>query len=303
MKKLEVELCGIRMRNPLMLAAGVLGISPSLLKRVADAGAGAVVTKSLGVEPREGFSGPVLVDLGYGLLNAMGLPNPGVKEFCRELEEFGEIGVPVVASVYGFSVEEYVEVAAYAERYVDAVELNVSCPHVEKVGVQFGQSPELLREVVEAVKSAVRKPVFVKLTPNVANIAKMAIIAEDAGADAIVAINTVRGLAINPELRRPELSAVFGGLSGPAIKPIALRCVYEIYQRANIPVVGCGGILTWRDAVEFLMAGASAIQIGSAIYYRGVGVFSEISRGLSRFLDSSEFSSVEELVGIAHRSA
>ena len=297
MVELSVKLAGLRLRNPTMLAAGILGLSAHTLKRAYEAGAGAVVSKSIGREPRPGFRTPILVELDCGLLNAVGLSNPGVERFSEEVRALKGAGVPVIVSVFGFKPEDY---ALVARRLVEAgalaVELNVSCPHVSGVR-EIGSRPELVEAVVRVVKDVVDVPVFVKLSPNVTDVARIGLAAEGAGADGVVAINTVRALAIDIELRRPVLSAGFGGLSGPAIKPIALRAVCELYHALDVPVVGCGGITSWRDAVEFILAGASAIQIGSAIYYKGLGVFRAIVGGLERYMHEHGYSRVADMVG------
>jgi len=300
--RLAVEIAGLKLANPTMLAAGILGMSGLSLKSVIDAGAGAVVTKSLGLKPREGYPNPTVVQVDCGLLNAMGLPNPSIRYFAEEISEAKETGVPIIVSLYGFSSEEFVNVAKDAvEAGADALELNVSCPHVEKTGAEIGQSPELVAEVVKSVKNNVDKPVFVKLTPNIASIAEVAKAAAEAGADAITAINTVRAMAINVETGRPILSNKIGGLSGPAIKPIAVRCVYEIYREVKVPVIGCGGITTWRDAVEFMLAGASTVQIGTAVAFKGLNVFRSVTRGIDNYLKEKGFRSVKEIVGLAHK--
>jgi len=180
--------------------------------------------------------------------------------------------------------------------------LNVSCPHVEETGAEIGSDPELVAQVVREVKEKVNKPVFVKLTPNVANIAEIAKAAVEAGADAITAINTVRAMAIEIETTQPLLANRIGGLSGPAIKPIAVRCVYEVYREVNVPVIGCGGITTWRDAVEFMLAGASVVQIGTAIAFRGLGVFKSVTKGIDAYVKKKGFGSVKEIVGLAHKN-
>ena len=300
--RLAREVAGLKLANPTMLAAGILGLTGSSLRSVINAGAGAVVTKSVGLKPREGYPNPTVVQVEGGLINAMGLPNPGIRYFSGEIREAKEGGVPVIVSVYGFSPEEFAEVAGIAaEAGADALELNVSCPHVEKTGTEIGQNPHLVAEVVEMVKKRVHKPVFVKLTPHVADITEVAKAAVEAGADAITAINTVRAMAIDVETTWPILANKIGGLSGPAIKPIALRCVYEVFQEVDVPVIGCGGITTWRDAVEFMLAGASAIQIGTAISLKGLGVFKSIPRGIDAYLKKGDFRSVTEIVGLSHR--
>jgi dihydroorotate dehydrogenase (NAD+) catalytic subunit len=301
--RLAVELAGLHLANPTMLAAGILGMTALSLKRVAEAGAGAVVTKSVGLKPRKGYANPTVVQVDCGLLNAMGLPNPGIEYFAKEIREAKSINCPIIVSVYGFSAEEFVKVAQKAaEAGADALELNVSCPHVEKTGSEIGQDARLLRTIVRAVKRKIELPVFVKLTPNVTSIVECAKAAENGGADAVVAINTVRGMAINAETAKPILGNRFGGLSGPAIKPVALRCVYEIYGEVKVPVIGCGGISNWRDAVEFMLAGASAVQIGTAVAFEGLNVFKSINKGIENYLKTNKYKSVMEIVGLAHKN-
>jgi len=300
---LSVDLVGLRLANPTMLASGVLGYSAEILETIVKGGAGAIVSKSVGIKPRLGYANPTIVQTKCGLINAMGLPNPGVNEFVNEIRRAKKaFNVPFIVSVYGFSAEEY---ASVAERVVkagaDAVELNVSCPHVKETGFEIGQNPKILADVVKKVKMKVDKPVFVKLSPNVVSIGEIAYAAEKAGADALTAINTVKAMAIDVETAMPVLSNRVGGLSGPAIKPIALRCVYEIYERVKVPIVGCGGITSWRDAAEFLLAGASAVQIGTGIALKGLNLFRTVSRGLEMYMKRKGFRSIEEIVGLSHR--
>jgi len=286
-----------------MLASGILGLSAESLSNIVMAGAGAIVTKSVGLKPRNGYANPTIVQTSYGLINAMGLPNPGITEFIKEIHEAKSFGVPVIVSVYGFSAEEYATVAKKAVNAgANAVELNVSCPHVEETGSEIGQNPKILAEVVRKVKASVENPVFVKLSPNVTNMTETAEVAVKAGADALTAINTVKAMAIDTETTVPILSNKTGGLSGPAIKPIAIRCVYEIYERVKVPIIGCGGITNWRDAVEFLLAGATAVQIGTAIALKGPKVFEKITRGIDVYLKRKGFKSVNEIVGLSHCS-
>jgi dihydroorotate dehydrogenase (NAD+) catalytic subunit len=286
-----------------MLASGILGYSAESFKTIVEGGAGAIVTKSVGLKPRSGYANPTIVQAPCGLINAMGLPNPGIDNFVDEIREAKSLGVPVVVSVYGFSVEEYVDVARKAVGAgADAVELNVSCPHVKETGSEIGQNPQVLAEVVRKVRAVVDKPVIVKLSPNVTSIVEIAEIAVKAGADALTAINTVRALAIDTETTMPILSNKRGGLSGSAIKPIALRCVYDIYEEVKVPIIGCGGIASWRDSVEFLLAGASAIQIGTAIALKGPNIFRHVTHGIETYLKRKGFKSVNEIVGLSHHS-
>jgi len=299
---LDVEIAGLKLANPTMLAAGILGMSGLTLKRVADVGAGAIVTKSLGLKPRSGYTNPTVAHVEGGLVNAMGLPNPGIEYFTQKMQETRGIEVPLIFSIYAFSPQEFAVTAKKAVgTHLDGLELNVSCPHAQRTGSEIGQDPKLVEEIVKATKRSVDKPIFVKLTPNVANIAELAKAAEKAGADAITAINTVKAMAIEIETAKPILGNKMGGLSGPAIKPIAVRCVYEIYDAVKIPVIGCGGITTWRDAVEFMQAGASAIQIGTAIATKGLSVFRQVIYGVEAFLRKKRFGSVKEIVGLSHR--
>lgn len=299
--RLTTELCGLQLANPTMLASGIRGYTGLSMKNVVEAGAGAIVTKSLGLKPRSGYSNPTVVQVDCGLINAMGLPNPGISNFGEELAELKDARIPVIVSIYGFSSEEFGKVAEIAvDLGADALELNVSCPHVKKAGAEIGCDQSLLAEVVNEVKVKVDKPVIVKLTPNVADVCEMARTAVEAGADAITAVNTVKGMAIEIETLRPILANKFGGLSGPAIKPIAVRAVYDIYQAVDVPVIGCGGITSWQDAVEFMLAGALAVQIGTAIAFEGLEVFRSVSEGIDLYLKKKGFKKVKEIVGLAH---
>jgi dihydroorotate dehydrogenase (NAD+) catalytic subunit len=287
-----------------MLASGILGYSAETLERIVEGGAGAVVTKSVGLKPRNGYANPTIVQTSCGLINAMGLPNSGIDEFVKEIHETKNVlNVPLIVSVFGFAAEEYAEVAKKAVNAgADAIELNVSCPHVKETGSEIGQNPKILAEVVEKVRAEVDKPVFVKLSPNVTSIAEIAEAAVKAGADAITAINTVKAMAIDIETAMPILSNKIGGLSGSAIKPIAVRCVYEIYEYVKVPIIGCGGITDWRDTVEFLLAGATAVQIGTAVALKGPNVFKAVAREIDAYLKRKGFRSVEEIVGLSHRN-
>jgi dihydroorotate dehydrogenase (NAD+) catalytic subunit len=298
-----IDVAGLHLRNPIMLAAGVLGLSGASLRSAWDSGAGAVVTKSLGLKPRTGYSNPTLVDVGCGFLNAMGLPNPGVKEFVDEVK-IAKKGdeILLVASVFGESPQNFAEAASVMEDVgVDGIELNVSCPHVKAAGMEIGQDPTILKNVVKAVKKAVKIPVFTKLTPNTSHIKDLARTVEHAGGDGIVAVNTLRAMAIDVETGRPILGNKIGGLSGPALKPVALRCVYEIAQTVDIPVIGCGGVTSWRDAIEFLLAGARAVQIGSAIAYKDLAVFNEVVTGVGEYLQRKECGEVEDIIGLSQK--
>jgi dihydroorotate dehydrogenase (NAD+) catalytic subunit len=288
-----------------MLASGVLGYSAESMFRVIEGGAGAVVTKSVGLQSRDGYVNPTVVQAKGGLINAMGLPNPGIDAYVGEIVHAKSFFCqPLIVSVFGYSAEEYAVVARKAAGAgADALELNVSCPHVKHTGSEIGQNPNLLEEVVRAVKGVVNIPIFVKLSPNVTDIVLLANAAVNAGADALTVVNTLRAIAIDVETTKPILSNIKGGLSGPAMKNVALRCVYDIREKlADIPIIGCGGISNWQDAVEFFLAGANALQIGTAIAYNNPEVFQTINRGIEDYLRKKHFGSVNEIVGLSHRS-
>lgn len=298
MSKLMVRLGKLKLSNPTVLASGIL-CNGSLLKQAAiEGGAGAVVTKSLTKEKREGYPTPVIVGVKDGLVNAVGLANQGYEEFLsQDLPLAKEGKVPVIVSAAGSDAKEFKEICVRAEEAgADAVELNLSCPHVKKHGLEMGADPDVVRKLVKDVKGSLKIPVHVKL--GLSDCLKdSALAAQDAGAEAIVAINTIRAMAIDVNARKPVLSNVYGGLSGPAIHPIALRCVHELHPQLSIPIVGCGGVEDWQTAVGFLLAGAKVVQIGSAVATKGIGVFREITKGIERYLNAQGFKSLDEIVG------
>jgi dihydroorotate dehydrogenase (NAD+) catalytic subunit len=303
-KLLTTNFAGLKLAVPTVLASGVMGYTAESMQRIAKAGAGAVVTKSIGVEPRPGYPNPTVVQATAGLINAMGLPNPGIDEYAEELKFAKTIlKVPLIVSVYGYAAEEYATAAGKAcDAGADAVELNVSCPHVQDTGSEIGQNPKILADVVGKVKAVVKKPVIVKLSPNVNDIADFAKVAVKAGADALTAINTVKAMAIDVEAQMPILGNVKGGLSGPAVKPIAIRAVYDIFEAVKVPIFGCGGITNWQDAVEFLLAGASAVQIGSGVALEEPELFQTINEGVGAYLERKGYGSVKEIVGLSHEA-
>jgi dihydroorotate dehydrogenase (NAD+) catalytic subunit len=303
--ELTARVGALAFRNPLLLASGIWGESGASLARAWRAGAGGVVTKSIGSEPRPGYPNPTVEQYDrWGFLNAMGLPNPGIAEYPREIAVARAAGGPVVGSVFGHDADEFARLArAIAATGVVAVELNLSCPHAEGLGSELGQDPEQVAEITRAVKRAVGVPVWVKITPNVAAPEEIAAAAEAAGADAITAINTVRALAIDSTLRRPTLAHGLGGLSGPAIKPIGLACVWNIYERVRVPIVGVGGISSAEDALEYVLAGASALQVGTAVALEGIEVFGRLARELGALLEARGVGRLAELVGAAHPRA
>jgi dihydroorotate dehydrogenase (NAD+) catalytic subunit len=286
-----VDVGGVRLDNHLVLAAGVLGTTGASLARHLRSGAGGVVTKSIGPEPKPGHAGPCLMPLEYGILNAMGLPNPSAG-FLDELAAV-ERG-SVIASVFGGSPAEFAEVASWFEGRVAAVELNLSCPHAEGYGAALGSDPALVEACTAAVAD-LGMPVWVKLTPNVTDIVAIGRAAERGGAAALVAINTVRAMRISTELRRPVLGNRYGGLSGKAIFPIAVRCVYELFEAVECPVIGCGGISSRADVLEMMMAGAAAVEIGSAL-----AADPDLFRTIGDELYAPDGVDPKEIVGCAH---
>ena len=308
---LKTQINGIELRNPLILAAGVMGSNASSLNWILDSGAGGVVTKSFSKEPNKGYDNPTTVAVEGGIINAIGLSSPGVNNFKEELKlinktnAIGENNV-TIASIYGSNPEEFSYLVKEIEDLVDMIELNVSCPHaMSGCGAAIGQDPNLTKKIVKAstnVKSTAT-PIIVKLTPNVTDLVEIAITAQKAGADGLTLINSLGpGMKIDINAKTPILSNKFGGMSGPAIKPIAIRCVYDAYANCNIPIIGVGGISNYEDVVEFLYAGATATQIGTSIMYEGIGIFSKIANDLEEFMKKNEFESIDEMIGHAHKN-
>jgi dihydroorotate dehydrogenase (NAD+) catalytic subunit len=298
---LGVNFAGLKLRNPTMLASGFLGISQDIFNKLFTAKVGAVVSKSISVEPIGGYRNPTLVYLGGGsYLNAVGLANPGADAFSKEISS--NRFVPIIVSLAGSSPHEFPRIIDRFDKLnILGYEINLSCPHVAKMGMEVGDDPTMVAKVVNAARSHTHKPVIVKVGVGGADVLEIAKAASEAGASAITAINTIRAMNINVESGIPMLNNKIGGLSGKSIKPIAIRCVYEIFKNVGLPVIGCGGIFRWEDAVEFVLAGASAIQLGSVIALGGVETFKAISSGLRRYLEKKGMRNVGELVGLAHK--
>ncbi|MGI5965018.1 MAG: dihydroorotate dehydrogenase [Candidatus Methanomethylophilaceae archaeon] len=300
MGRLSVSVGKLKLEHPGMVASGIMDETGESMVRMIESGAGAVVTKSIGSVPRKGHGNPTFTEVAGGFVNAMGLPNPGIEEFAEEMEIAVRAG-PIIGSVFGSNAEEFAFLAGKMEDMkASAVELNLSCPHAAGYGAEIGSDPKNIEKIVSAVCGAVKIPVWAKLTPNTSSVADLGRAAENGGADAVVAINTLKAMVISPELKRPVLSNRFGGLSGPAVKPVGVRAVYDLRTALSIPVVGVGGISHWRDAAEYMMAGACAFQIGSAVGTKGPEVFSEINKGLELFAEEQGYGSLEEMVGAAH---
>ncbi len=299
---LETSIGSIKLKRPTILASGILGISLEVFNRIYQAGAGAVVTKSLSKEPWEGYPNPTIFGVkGGGWLNAVGLSNPGATNFAKMISSNRDI--PIIVSLVG-SIENDFEfmIKEFENINVLAYELNLSCPHVAKVGLEVGDDPVLVQKIVRKVKSITDVPVIAKVGLGTTNYLDTVDAACKAGIDAITAINTLRAMAIDVETERPILSNKIGGLSGTPIKPVAVRCVYEISSQYEIPIIGCGGISDWQDAIEFILAGASAVQIGSAVGDNWIQVFDEINKGMLQYMEKKGFSKIEEMIGNAKKS-
>lgn len=300
MSRISTDVGRLHLETPGMVASGIMDETGPAMVRMLREGAGAVVSKSIGSEARPGHANPCFMEVEGGIVNAMGLPNPGIEEFRGEMAVATAAG-RIVGSVFGSSAGEFAELAGWMEEYgACAVELNLSCPHAKGYGMELGTDPRLVKEIVSAASSAVSIPVWAKLTPNTHILPEIAAAAQDGGCDAVVAINTLKAMVITPEFGKPFLSNRFGGLSGPAIRAVGVRAVYDLYDAVSVPIVGVGGISTWEDAAQYIMAGASAFQIGSAVMTEGPGVFGTINRDLSRFMEDYGYSSIRDMKGVAH---
>lgn len=291
----------MELRNPTMLASGFLGISQAIFNRLYNADVGAIVSKSISCEPMGGYRNPTAVCLeGGSYLNAVGLANPGADAFSSEIAS--NPYVPIIVSLVGSSHDDFPKIInKFDDLNILGYEINLSCPHVAKMGMEVGDDPDMVTKVVKTVKSHTLKPVVVKVGIGNVDLLDIARAANDAGANAITAINTIRAMTIDIESGIPVLSNKIGGLSGKSVKPVAIRCVYEISKNVSVPVIGCGGIFSWEDAVEFMLAGASAIQLGSVIGHEGFGAFQKICLGLKRYLERKGMKNLTELVGLAHK--
>jgi dihydroorotate dehydrogenase (NAD+) catalytic subunit len=296
---LAVEIAGLRLRNPLIAASGTIGYGVEVAGLADFSRMGGLVLKGLYLEPREGNPPPRLVETPAGLLNAIGLQGVGARNFVRDFApRLAGLGTVVLANVCGETIEEYAEVARVLSEApgISGLEINISCPNVKVGGMAFGADPRTTHTVVSAVRKATRLPVIPKLSPNVTDIALCARAAHEAGADALSCINTLLGLAIDVEQRRPKLAFGTGGLSGPAIRPVAVRMVWQVARAVPIPVIGIGGISCANDALEFLIAGASAVEIGTANFV-DLAVYGQIEDGLTGYLRRHSFERIEQVVG------
>lgn len=302
MPELSVTLDGLKLEKPTILASGILGTSKKLLERAAKNGAGAVTTKTLTLEKREGHNSPIIVETSCGLINAVGYRNPGIEAGIKEFSGWDN-HIPLIVSITGKNKEEFSFLAEKTNSLkCSAIEIALSCPHTPGFGTLAGQGkPEITYEITKEVKGKIKVPLIVKLSPTTPELVESAKAAERAGADIINMGNTAGpGMIIDIERKRPILHFKFGGMSGPAIKPLAIRCVYDVYKSVKLPIIGTGGISNGKDAIEMFMAGASAVGIGSAVYYQGLLVFKEINNEISQWLKSHNYKSIKEIIGVAH---
>lgn len=299
----KTTVAGTAFPNPLLLASGILNETGASMARAVREGAGGVVTKSMSADPRAGHPNPTVVEVREGLLNAMGLPGPGIDHFAEEMQQALAADAVVVGSVFGKTAAEYAQMAARMEQLgAAAIELNVSCPHAKGLGSELGSDPKILGDVVAAAKDAVSVPVWTKLTPNTQDIVALGKAAEEAGTDALVCTNTLKAIAIHPAFRRPVLGNGVGGLSGHALKPVALRAVWDLYPQVDVPIVASGGIYSHEDVLEFAMAGAVAFQVGTAVMHEGWPVFREILGGLEAWMADEAVASLADITGVAHEA-
>jgi dihydroorotate dehydrogenase (NAD+) catalytic subunit len=296
---LSVDIGGIEIKNPVMTASGTFGYGAEFENYIDLNRLGAIIVKGLSLEPSRGNPPPRIVETACGMLNAIGLENVGLEAFIeKKLPLLKGVNTPIWVNIYGKSIDEYAELAAHldAVEAVSGIEVNISCPNVKSGGIAFGAYPDSAAEVVRAIRKRTAKCLMVKLSPNVTDIVEIARSVEDEGANAISLINTISGMAIDIETRRPKLANITGGLSGPAIKPVALRMVWQTAQAVSVPVVGIGGIMTAKDALEFLIAGAVAIQIGTANFINPHATI-DIIDGIKAFLMERNISNVADIIG------
>ena len=302
MADLTTKIAGLTMKNPVMTASGTFGYGLEFADFVNLEEIGGIIVKGTTLHPREGNDYPRMVETASGMLNCVGLQNKGVDSFCEHIyPEIKDIRTNMIVNVSGSSPEDYAECAAKVNALegIPAIELNISCPNVKQGGMAFGVTTEGAATVVKAVREVYDKTLIVKLSPNVTSIADIALAVQDAGADAVSLINTLMGMVIDIEKRKPVLSIATGGMSGPAVKPVAVRCVWQVAKAVSIPVVGLGGIMNAHDAIEFFLAGASAIEIGTANFIDPT-VTVKVARGINEWLDAHGCQSVGEIVGQLH---
>ena len=300
--RLNIEFLGVKLNNPIMTASGCFGYGLEFKDYFDPNELGAAVLKGITLEPRNGNMGTRIAETPSGMLNSVGLENPGIEEFKKIIPSIKkELHIPLVANINGKILEEYIEIAKEIEKIkeIELVELNISCPNVKDGGMAFGANPEMARLVTREVRKVLTKPMIVKLSPNVTNIVEIAKIVEEEGADGIALINTLLGMAIDIRRKKPILGNIMGGLSGPAVKPVALRMIYQVTQEVSIPVLGMGGIISADDAIEFIMAGASAVSLGTGMF-GNPRLPLEVKEGLEKYCKENNIENISDLVGMVH---
>jgi dihydroorotate dehydrogenase (NAD+) catalytic subunit len=296
---MSVNIGGIELKNPVMTASGTFGYGEEYSPYVDLNGLGAFIVKGLSCEPRSGSPPPRIIETAAGMLNAVGLQNVGVEAFIQEkLPYLSEFDVAVITNIFGETIDEYIRVAEKLSDVpgIAGLEVNISCPNVKKGGIAFGDDPDTAYEVTRQVKKVTDLPIIVKLTPNVTDITRIARVVEEAGADAVSLINTLKGMAVNIETMKPYLKNITGGLSGPAIKPVALRMVWEVTRAVSVPVIGVGGIMNAHDALEFLIVGATAIQIGTANFINPHATM-DVLEGIQSYMVENDIADIHDLIG------
>lgn len=303
MLSLSTTIAGIKLKNPIMNASGILGAYREHIARLISYGVSAIVTKTITAEPREGYTPPIIIKLPTGgLLNAVGLANPGKTIIYELIEEARKHDVPIIVSIGGKNEKEFIEVAEEADKNnANAIELNLSCPHAKGYGIEIGMDPKTVYSIVKAISSIVKIPVIAKLgiCDKIIESSEKAL---SAGAKALTLINTIRAMYIDVYTLKPVLTGILGGLSGPPIHPIAVRAVYEVYRETKAEIIGCGGVYDWRTAIELILAGARAIQVGTALANNPKKVVQDIMKGIEDWLKMIGLQMIEQAIGLTHRS-
>lgn len=300
---ISVKIFGKNLRNPLILASGILGTTRDLISKVSKYGVGAITIKSISVESRKGHTNPVVLPFGGGFINAVGYSNPGIKQAILEFNDLKQIDCPVIGSIIGTSLDDFIQIASEFDKLdFSALEVPISCPHTPGYGkIAKQDNPETVFQIVSTICSYTSKPLFVKVPPAISNLVEIAKAAEAAGAYGITAVNTIGpGMLIDINSRKPYLGFGIGGISGPILKPLAIASVFELFKAVNIPIIGVGGVSTGYDVIEMIMAGATAVGIGTAVLLRGFSVFEKINKEMGNIMDEQGILSLAEIRGLAH---
>lgn len=294
---LNVNIAGVDLKNPIIAASGTFGFGKEFSKLIDINQFGAISTKGLTLKPHKGNPSPRIAEVYGGIINSIGLENPGLEHFLEnELPFLKQHDIKIIANINGFTKEEFYEITKLIDDSVDLIEVNISCPNVKNGGMSFGTDPNMVYDIIKLAKKAAKVPLIAKLSPNVTSIVDIAKSAQRAGADAISLINTIRAMSIDIKTRKPQIKQVIGGLSGPAVKPIAIRMVYECFKNIDIPIIGMGGIMNYKDAIEFILAGSTCVSIGTVNFVNPNAIF-EIKNGIIKYLCDNNFASIYDLRG------